>query len=728
MKKHSFQLAAAVFFISMANLFALSFEYTDASLKRNLQISRAVKQKSAEALAVKTLGDNQSAFYQQNLDWKTSEIKQIIAAVRVDKPGQLRLSCNTVDNGKRLSINIFLPAAADGKFHDCIFDMAGQKNWQGVITNYELRWFGPEDTLLEIKKIAISDLNAVKIPGNILKQKVHLFNAEKIAAADELLAVTAGSYGGFHQQNLTWSAEKINTVSVLFKSNKPGTLRYACMVRSTDGKKTGNMALPLQKVPGDDQYHLYTFNLSNHAKFAGIQTNYELRFTGDKGAIIGLKEMITERKDSIKTPEEIISAQSYVLKTSSSAGADGIVKCGESVTLKVQALRNGQPITDPDLYLAVRHFSDGEGSKTFSAPIDKEFALTFVRNQPGRSYISCRIKSRKYPNLQIKIPNPYNSKHFLTEHGIGVWFDPHKQRIQRQEPADFDKFWAEKKSELAKVPLKVLEKVPVDSQNKGAFEVYDVKISCTGPAPVSGIVTIPNDKSRKYPAILQYHGAGIRSASAYIQPGAITFNVNAHGLPNGREESFYEAITNDKSRNPYMQSGEKKFECFKYMFLRAVRALEYVRSLPEWNGKDLIVTGGSQGGAQTIAAAALDKSVTLAVPGIPAMIGIAEFTILPNVESAWPNPYTKDFHNKKDCSKIAEKFDYLDGAFFMRRITCPIHIVIGLYDTIAAHVPVAFNDCPAREKTITCIPDMGHYNYNPVGRKAIKNIVENKTE
>ena len=721
MKKHSILSAAVLLLLCTMILPAVPIEYTGEALKRNLKISRATVQSSADVLAVKTFDANKSAIYQEKLNWQTDGIKQIIVTLKADKPGQLRFSCNTFADGKRLSNNVYLPVVSDGEFHDYIFDMAGKKNWRGVLTNYELRWFGAADTLLEVKKFATSDKTTVKLIGNALKGKVLLFKAKAVNSSHELAAQTTGTYGGFHQQKLSWKADEINTVSFTLKSDKPGTLRYACSLKNAP---VTSIALPVQKVPGDNQYRVYTFNLASNPNFAGIQTNYELRFTGEKGAILALKELNAGKTELQKNQSASATAESYVLKTSSSAGADGIVKCGEKVSLKVQAFRNGKPITDKDLFLAVKCFSDGEGSKEFKAPVDKEFEWCFTRKQPGRAYISCRIKSQKQPNTVIKVRNPRNSQDFLSEHGIGIFAEPDKQRIQRQEPADFDNFWTEKKLELAKVPLKVLEKVPFHVEGNTLFEVYDVKLACAGPVPVSGIISIPKDKSRKYPAMVQYHGAGVRSANAYIQPGAITFNVNAHGLPNGKDKSFYDAITYDPKRNPYKQSAEKRFEMFQYMFLRAVRAVEYMRTLPEWNGKDLIVTGGSQGGVQSIAAAALDKSVTLAVPGIPAMIGLAEFTISKNVESAWPNPYTKEFYSKKDITAIAKKFDYVDGAFLLRRVTCPIHVSIGLYDWIAAHVFAAFNDCPAREKSITSVPDMGHYNYNPRGRSEIKAVIE----
>lgn len=51
------------------------------------------------------------------------------------------------------------------------------------------------------------------------------------------------------------------------------------------------------------------------------------------------------------------------------------------------------------------------------------------------------------------------------------------------------------------------------------------------------------------------------------------------------------------------------------MYLRVLRALDYVKTLPEWDGKNLIVIGSSQCGAQAIVAAALDPQVSLCLTG-----------------------------------------------------------------------------------------------------------------
>ena len=87
--------------------------------------------------------------------------------------------------------------------------------------------------------------------------------------------------------------------------------------------------------------------------------------------------------------------------------------------------------------------------------------------------------------------------------------------------------------------IKVLEKKPLNNSKAGGakadmakelkIDVYDMKIASPGGKNVSGILCVPQDKSRKYPAIVSFHGAGVRSAGAKLNSDAITFDVNAHG-------------------------------------------------------------------------------------------------------------------------------------------------------------------------------------------------------
>lgn len=65
------------------------------------------------------------------------------------------------------------------------------------------------------------------------------------------------------------------------------------------------------------------------------------------------------------------------------------------------------------------------------------------------------------------------------------------------------------------------------------------------------------------------------------------------------------------------QNSDPETAYFCGMTYRVMRGAEYLKSRPEWNGKDFIVTGASQGGLQAIWAAALVPGVTSAMVQIP---------------------------------------------------------------------------------------------------------------
>jgi cephalosporin-C deacetylase-like acetyl esterase len=147
------------------------------------------------------------------------------------------------------------------------------------------------------------------------------------------------------------------------------------------------------------------------------------------------------------------------------------------------------------------------------------------------------------------------------------------------------------------------------------------------------------------------------------------------------------------------------------MYMRVMRALEYVKSLPEWDGKNLIVAGASQGGAQVIAACALDKDVTLARAGVPAMCDHSGVTAAIPRSSGWPALYNRSKDGKADDPATAECAAYYDGCYFAKRIKCPIYISTGLLDNTCPPTSVfaAYNSIPAGTfKHITIDPRKGH--------------------
>lgn len=241
------------------------------------------------------------------------------------------------------------------------------------------------------------------------------------------------------------------------------------------------------------------------------------------------------------------------------------------------------------------------------------------------------------------------------------------------EPADFDKYWSRQKAELAKVPVKADRKF-VKTVNKCC--IYKVSVDCAGPRPVTGYLFIPEGapaKSCKARLGLQGYGFYKQGCPEWASWGCvgnkeIFFEINAHGYELDREPEYYKEFEKGIRTEKYTyafspeENANPDTAYFHGMVLRVLRALQYLKTLPEWNGKDLIAEGGSQGGLQTSWAAGLDPDVTLARPSITwgcdfAMTSGARKRLKGN----WYIPYAKGL-------------DYYDSINHIKRAKCPVEI------------------------------------------------------
>ena len=217
-------------------------------------------------------------------------------------------------------------------------------------------------------------------------------------------------------------------------------------------------------------------------------------------------------------------------------------------------------------------------------------------------------------------------KRVFFDGGAGVQVD---KLVSHPEPSDFDAFWAKQAERLKLVPIKA-ERIELPCQNPKA-RLYAVSVACAGLRPVTGYLSIPKDaeNGQKYACHLETHGySGDRcqhDAPTWARDNEIVFNINAHGqkLPAfGATEADRKALRWEIRSHDCTyafdpkQNADPEVAYFNGMVLRVKRALQYLKTLPEWNGKDLFASGGSQGGLQTIWAAGCGEGVTCAMSGI----------------------------------------------------------------------------------------------------------------
>ncbi|WP_162525186.1 acetylxylan esterase [Rariglobus hedericola] len=279
-------------------------------------------------------------------------------------------------------------------------------------------------------------------------------------------------------------------------------------------------------------------------------------------------------------------------------------------------------------------------------------------------------------------------------------------------PDDFDAFWTTQKKRLAAVPLKSrLTPVPLANEQDAHIEAFDVQVDCVG-APVSGYYARPaSGRAGGYPARLYVDGAGVRSAHLFqakdwARRDVISLAINAHGIPNAKPEAFYDELTKGALKL-YRVEGRESRDTWYFlgMFLRVQRALDFLAAQPEWDGRTLIIEGGSQGGAQSMAGAALDPRVTFYTAIITAMCdhsGMVAGRI-----AGWPKIVpVKDGVPEAAVLEAARYFDMVN---FAPRIKAKGYFWVGFVDVVCPPTSVyaAYNQVTAPKEMIHMITN-GH--------------------
>lgn len=281
-------------------------------------------------------------------------------------------------------------------------------------------------------------------------------------------------------------------------------------------------------------------------------------------------------------------------------------------------------------------------------------------------------------------------------------------------PEGFDSFWRAKLAELAAVPANpVLE--PVDS-GKPEVEYYKVRMDNIRGTHIHGQLAKPKGDGR-FPATLVVQWAGVYPLEKSwvlwrAENGWLTLNIMAHDLPFDQPQAYYEKAAEGALKDyPAIGNDDRETSYFLRMYLSCVRAAEYLTQRPDWDGRTLVVMGGSQGGMQAIVTAALHPKVTAAIAVMPAGCDLNG----PEVgrAPAWPMWYWRT--EGKDPEKVRQAARYFDVVNFASRVTCPTLVGMGLVDTTCPASGVfAMTNQLRGPKEVVVMPDSGHGGPNDV--------------
>ena len=267
------------------------------------------------------------------------------------------------------------------------------------------------------------------------------------------------------------------------------------------------------------------------------------------------------------------------------------------------------------------------------------------------------------------------------------------------EPADYDEFWNAQIAALDAVQVEA-ELVPTPCADDGV-RLYAVRVECAGPRPVTGWLTMPADASpeKRYPLEVSYRGASKddQPAPAKGPHDRIRFESNGHGFDLGKGQEyvrgFFAAICKPGFEYGFDPESNEHRETSYWlgMALRAVRALQWAATLPEWDGKTLELAAGSQGGFQAFHAAAHFNRVTKITTA-----------------STWGCDWTGQAEYGRLMAGYRPKcwfpdMAYFDAVFAAKRVRCPVEITrAGLGDYVCApsSLAVLYNVIPGPKKIV----------------------------
>lgn len=299
----------------------------------------------------------------------------------------------------------------------------------------------------------------------------------------------------------------------------------------------------------------------------------------------------------------------------------------------------------------------------------------------------------------------------------GAVFAPERIAPSQPAPADFDAFWQAKLAELAAVPADPqVEPMSLEGiKNSDGMELWRVTMANIRNTRVRGLLAKPA-KAGTYPALLVLNAAGVGRLDqammvGYARSGWLVLNVNAHDLPIDEPEAFYQALK-AKELKDYMYIGNESRETsyFLRMFLGCVRGAEHLASRPEWDGRNLVVTGVSQGGLQSFATAALCPRVSAMLVNVPAGCDNHAPLAKPPRAIGWPYWMSNWGPKDRDPVKVAETSGYFDAINFAGRVRCPSLVAVALLDVAArpAGVIAACNAISAPKRLIV-MPMSDHH-------------------
>ena len=367
--------------------------------------------------------------------------------------------------------------------------------------------------------------------------------------------------------------------------------------------------------------------------------------------------------------------------------ADWLYRAGEKARVEVQLYKYGIP-QDATVNYEI-------ADDMFAADRKGEVVM-----KHGRAVID--MGTRNTPGFRdLRLSAVVDGKKYV--HHVKVGFSVDEIRPFTREPADFIDFWNRNIEDMRAVPLSYTkEKAEEYCTDKIDCYLLKIRLNKQYQSVYAYLFYPKNAQKGSCPVVLCPPGAGIKTIKEplrhkyYAENGFIRMEMEIHGLDPRLSKETFDDITKafNGRENGYLYNGLQDPDRYymKRVYLSLIRCLDLLTALPEWDGRNLIVQGGSQGGALAIVAAGLDRRVTQCIVNHPALSDMAAYSA--GRTGGYPH------FNKVDgmfTDRNMRTMAYYDVVNFARHVTADVYMTWGYND----------NTCPpttsyAVWNTFTC--------------------------
>jgi cephalosporin-C deacetylase len=275
--------------------------------------------------------------------------------------------------------------------------------------------------------------------------------------------------------------------------------------------------------------------------------------------------------------------------------------------------------------------------------------------------------------------------------------------------ADFEEFWNTTVAAAVAQPLNN-ELIPYDLPIRG-LQCYAVRFDGFEGGRLAGWYVRPTSRG-KFPGVCVYHGYSGRAArplelSSIAAQGICVLSMDCRGQ-NGQSQDA--AVVSEGFASGWMTKGvrDPKQYYFRYVYADAVRALELLANREEVDASRLAITGGSQGGALTLAVASLSERPMLALADIPFL---CDFRRAIAIATQGPYPEIVTFLKSfpKHYEQVLRTLSYCDCMNLSPWIKCRTVVCNCLWDDVCppSTIFAAYNHMTA-EKQIEIYPFHKH--------------------